>query len=402
CIRELHDVVAIGWGVVCSLVVTSTIGFLSCWVYKLRKENKRLKKNDYSLDNRTHIMVDMNASDIQSQSVEYEEVQPIFDTGSQVHENDVQNLNTRVREYPMEVIDIGATLGAGEFGVVKLVNVSDPRYAPFTAAAKILMDNASDDDHQSLLRELDLMKQLPRHDNVIELLGFSKYNEHTMILVEHLALGDLHSYLRANKAKYIRADMLDTSKEFLQFGLQIAKGMNHISINKFLHRDLATRNVLLSASKICKISDFGLSRDVGEKDLYSRKSQGRLPIRWMSPEALFHNIYTTKNDVWAYGILLWEIVTFGSTPYSGMNGKAVMRLVKSGKVMDRPQHCKSELYNVMVECWSQDAATRPQFSDIVSKMEGILEQETPYLRMSAFKEHLYVNVTNTKSLQEKL
>ncbi|CAH1802603.1 unnamed protein product, partial [Owenia fusiformis] len=178
------------------------------------------------------------------------------------------------------------------------------------AAAKILKDNASDDDHRALLRELDLMKQLPKHNNVVELLGYSKYNDQTMILVEYLPLGDLQSYLRANKAKYIRSDKLDTSKELIQFGYQIACGMNHISSFKFLHRDLAARNILLGANKVCKISDFGLSRDVAERDLYSRTSQGRLPIRWMSAEVLFNNIYTTKNDVWAYGILLWEILTF--------------------------------------------------------------------------------------------
>ncbi|CAH1790230.1 unnamed protein product, partial [Owenia fusiformis] len=192
------------------------------------------------------------------------------------------------------------------------------------AAAKILKDTASDEDHRMLLRELELMQQLPKHRYVVELLGFSTYNGRTMILVEYLSLGDLQSYLRANREKYIRADKLETSKEFLQFGWDIAYGMKHISSHKFLHRDLAARNVLLTVSKVCKISDFGLSRDVTDREVYYKMSEDRIPIRWMSPEALFHNIYTTKNDVWAYGVLLWEILTFGSTPYPRMGSKEVM------------------------------------------------------------------------------
>ncbi|CAH1802065.1 unnamed protein product, partial [Owenia fusiformis] len=168
-----------------------------------------------------------------------------------------------------------------------------------------------------------------------------------------------------------------------------------------LHRDLAARNVLLSAKKVCKISDFGLSRNVGDSGVYYRMCEDRLPIRWMSPEALFNNTYTTKNDVWAFGITLWEILTFGSTPYPHMNSKGVLDMVKSGKVMDRPQHCKLELYTVMTECWKQDAGTRPSFCDLVSKMEEMFQQETPYMNMSAFNAHLYVNI-NPENLDEKL
>ncbi|CAH1802328.1 unnamed protein product [Owenia fusiformis] len=311
-------------GVLGSLVAISIIAVLAFFVVKLHNENKRLKKENSLLqkdsNNRTSSTGEVNVVFQQSQNVPYEEVDFKTNTYAQLNKDDI-NLHipsdTSDKEYPMETIDIGASLGAGEFGVVKLVNVNTMPNAPFMAAAKILKDNASDDDHRALLRELDLMKQLPKHNNVVELLGYSKYNDQTMILVEYLPLGDLQSYLRANKA-----------------------------------------------------------RDVGERDLYSRTSQGRLPIRWMSPEALFHNIYTTKNDVWAYGILLWEILTFGSTPYTGMNGKEVMEFVKAGKVMDRQQHFKSEIYNVMAECWCHDAGRRPTFSDLVSKMENILQEET--------------------------
>ncbi|CAH1802077.1 unnamed protein product, partial [Owenia fusiformis] len=322
-------------GVFGSLIAIGIISVLAFWVFKVQKENKHLKvelhlrRNSPDKGSGTHGRVNLVFT--QAQSEPYDVVDFTTNNCDQLNEDDVNISFPNVCDdaYPMDTIDIGATLGAGEFGVVKLVNVNNNVKAPFIAAAKILKDNASDDDHQDLLRELELMKQLPRHNNVVELLGFSiTHNGHTMILVEYLPLGDLHSYLRANKAKYIQTDKLETSKELIQFGWQVAKGMEHISSHKFLHRDLAARNVLLSARKVCKISDFGLSRDVGEGNVYNRKSKGRLPIRWMSPEAIFHNIYTTKNDVWAYGILLWEILTFGSTPYPGMKGKDVMELVK--------------------------------------------------------------------------
>ncbi|KAI8488032.1 hypothetical protein Bbelb_341500 [Branchiostoma belcheri] len=155
---------------------------------------------------------------------------------------------------------------------------------------------------------------------------------------------------------------------------------------QILHRDLATRNVLVSADRTCKVSDFGFSR---EGDEYERTTKTRLPIRWMDPESLFHRKYTTKTDVWAFGVLLWEIVTLGATPYPGMSKREVMDGVQQGYRMDKPKHCDQKLYTLMLSCWNADPAQRPEFRRIQRTLDTLMETEHDYINLSNLDENTY-------------
>ncbi|XP_012943280.2 tyrosine kinase receptor Cad96Ca [Aplysia californica] len=158
---------------------------------------------------------------------------------------------------------------------------------------------------------------------------------------------------------------------------------------QIIHCDVATRNILITDRGICKITDFGLARVVEGEDAYERTSKCPLPIRWMAPESLVDGRHSTKSDVWAYGILLWEIATLGASPYPGMAAKDVFRFVNDGRKMSKPEHCTSELYELMCECWSFLSVNRPSFASISLRMEDLLEKEGDYIKLDMFQSDKY-------------
>jgi len=150
----------------------------------------------------------------------------------------------------------------------------------------------------------------------------------------------------------------------------------YLSQKKFIHRDLATRNILVCDDHLVKISDFGLTRDVYESCQYQKAhTAGKLPIKWMAIESLFDNVYTTESDVWSYGILLWELITLGSSPYPGVAGRDIHKLIKNGYRMDKPENCSQQMYQLMLSCWAANAEDRPSFTDLRNDLEEMLEAD---------------------------
>lgn len=181
-----------------------------------------------------------------------------------------------------------------------------------------------------------------------------------------------------------------TAKILLQYAIDIVKGKEFISSHGIIHRDLAARNILLSGHT-CKVADFGLAksvRDTGD-DCYESKTRGALPLRWMAPESLFLGIFSIKSDVWSYGILLWEILTLGATPYPGRCAKEVLEEVKLGRTMDRPDHCSSELFELLKDCWSPGPDQRPTFGLLREHLSKLLAAESGYIDLDRFQETNY-------------
>ncbi|XP_070709307.1 receptor-type tyrosine-protein kinase FLT3 [Pempheris klunzingeri] len=158
-----------------------------------------------------------------------------------------------------------------------------------------------------------------------------------------------------------------TFDDLLSFAFQVAKGMEFLSSKNCIHRDLAARNVLVTKDRLVKIGDFGLARDIENDSNYVVRGNVRLPVKWMAPESTFQGIYTMKSDVWAYGILLWEIFSLGVTPYPGMKvDHKFYSMIESGFKMECPYYANKSVYEMMCKCWALDPCSRPSFSKLVS------------------------------------
>ncbi|KZC08588.1 Tyrosine kinase receptor Cad96Ca [Dufourea novaeangliae] len=287
-------------------------------------------------------------------------------------------------------------LGEGCFGQVWKCEALDidEKSGTKIVAVKTLKENATERDRLDLAQELRVMKNMEPHPNVVRLLGCCTEREPMFVILEYISGGKLQSFLRISREERNHGGPGLTSRDLTGFVYQIAKGMEYLASKGIIHRDLAARNILIDENRVCKVADFGFARDIAANQIYERKSEGRLPIRWMAPESLYDNIFSVKSDIWSFGILIWEIVTLGSTPYPGLAAAEVMRRIKEGYRLDRPEHCKRELYNIMYYCWDKDPACRPSFGELVGLAEGLLLDEIDYIELDRFPDHSYYNVLN--------
>ncbi|XP_068244367.1 fibroblast growth factor receptor 3-like isoform X2 [Palaemon carinicauda] len=284
-------------------------------------------------------------------------------------------------ELPRARLILGESLGEGAFGKVVRADVQGLHRPDIisTVAVKMLKEGHTDAELMDLVSEMEMMKMIGTHINIINLLGCCTQDGPLYVIVEYAAHGNLRDYLRNNRPSsgYERAigqepDAL-TQKDLVSFAYQVARGMEYLASKKCIHRDLAARNVLVSEDRIMKIADFGLARDIHSQDYYRKTSDGRLPVKWMAPEALFHRVYTSQSDVWAFGILLWEIMTLGGTPYPSVPSvEKLFQLLREGHRMEKPTNCSLEIYMIMRECWRYQPTQRPTFKELVEDLDRIL------------------------------
>ncbi|XP_074130997.1 fibroblast growth factor receptor 3 isoform X12 [Sminthopsis crassicaudata] len=281
-------------------------------------------------------------------------------------------------------LTLGKPLGEGCFGQVVMAEAigidKDKPNKPVTVAVKMLKDDATDKDLSDLVSEMEMMKMIGKHKNIINLLGACTQDGPLYVLVEYASKGNLREYLRARRPPgmdysfdtcKLPEEQL-TFKDLVSCAYQVARGMEYLASQKCIHRDLAARNVLVTEDSVMKIADFGLARDVHNIDYYKKTTNGRLPVKWMAPEALFDRVYTHQSDVWSFGVLLWEIFTLGGSPYPGIPVEELFKLLKEGHRMDKPANCTHDLYMIMRECWHAVPSQRPTFKQLVEDLDRVL------------------------------
>ncbi|XP_033469916.1 fibroblast growth factor receptor 2 isoform X4 [Epinephelus fuscoguttatus] len=314
-------------------------------------------------------------------------------------------------EFSRDRLTLGKPLGEGCFGQVVMaealgIDKDKPKEA-VTVAVKMLKDDATEKDLSDLVSEMEMMKMIGKHKNIINLLGACTQDGPLYVIVEYASKGNLREYLRARRPpgmeySYDIARVSDeqlTFKDLVSCTYQVARGMEYLASQKCIHRDLAARNVLVTESNVMKIADFGLARDVHNIDYYKKTTNGRLPVKWMAPEALFDRVYTHQSDVWSFGVLMWEIFTLGGSPYPGIPVEELFKLLKEGHRMDKPGNCTNELYMMMKDCWHAISSHRPTFKQLVEDLDRILTLNTneEYLDLCAPTEQYSPSFPDTRS-----
>lgn len=282
-------------------------------------------------------------------------------------------------------------IGDGQFGFVygghvKITKKQSTVNVP--VAAKSLKPGSNNDERIDFLCEAEIMKQL-NHPNIVKLIGVSVDGTTTFVIMEYMNQGDLRSYLL--KMRHLVDDTTTTwtdddsevsPKRLTRMVLDIATGLSYLAQNKFVHRDIACRNCLVNKERngeyIVKLADFGMTRNIFENENYQHRRNIRLPMLWSAPESLKMRIYTPASDVWSFGIVVWEIITFGASPYPGMSLPEAANYIAQGRSMEIPQANRSLVW-LMKQCWIVNYRERIGASEIVNYLTNNPRMITPCL-----------------------
>uniref|UniRef100_A0A8C4HSL7 receptor protein-tyrosine kinase n=1 Tax=Dicentrarchus labrax TaxID=13489 RepID=A0A8C4HSL7_DICLA len=278
------------------------------------------------------------------------------------YEDPDQAIHEFAKEIDVSSIHIERVIGMGEFGEVCSGRLRVQGKREIYVAIKSLKAGYSDKQRRDFLSEASIMGQFD-HPNIIRLEGVVTRCKPLMIITEYMENGSLDAFLRKHDGQFTVIQLVGMLRG-------IASGMKYLSDMSYVHRDLAARNILVNSNLVCKVSDFGLSR-VLEDDPEAAYTT-RIPIRWTAPEAIAYRKFTTASDVWSYGIVMWEVVSYGERPYWDMNNQDVIKAMEEGYRLPAPMDCPVVLHQLMLDCWERERAERPTFSQILNMLDKLI------------------------------
>ncbi|XP_029007519.1 ephrin type-A receptor 2a [Betta splendens] len=300
--------------------------------------------------------------------------------------------NTAIQKFVTEIdpnaVSKHKVIGVGEFGEVFRGVMKVPGRGEAAVAIKTLKLGYSEKQRQDFLSEASIMGQFS-HPNIIRLEGVVTKFKHAMIVTEYMENGALDTYLKDRDGDIPTYQLVGMLRG-------IAAGMKYLSDMSYVHRDLAARNVLVNSNLECKVSDFGLSRVLEDdaEGTYTTRG-GKIPIRWTAPEAIAYRKFTSASDVWSFGIVMWEVMAFGERPYWDMSNHEVMKAINEGFRLPAPMDCPSAIYQLMLQCWLNDRAKRPRFSDIVNILDKLLQSPESLKAIADFDPRVSIRLPST-------
>ncbi|KAI3354022.1 hypothetical protein L3Q82_018584 [Scortum barcoo] len=273
-------------------------------------------------------------------------------------------------------LTLGKTLGEGEFGSVMEGLLTQEESILKVAVKTMKIAICTRSEMEDFLREAACMKEFD-HANVMRLLGVclqtveSEGYPSPVVILPYMKHGDLHSYLLYSRLGdcpvYLPSQML------VKFMTDIARGMEYLSSKNFIHRDLAARNCMLNENMNVCVADFGLSKKIYNGDYYRQGRISKMPVKWIAIESLADRVYTTKSDVWSFGVTMWEIATRGQTPYPGVENSEIYDYLRQGNRLKQPPDCLDCIYTLMFSCWLLSPKDRPSFESLRCELEKALE-----------------------------
>uniref|UniRef100_A0A8C5GNP3 receptor protein-tyrosine kinase n=1 Tax=Gouania willdenowi TaxID=441366 RepID=A0A8C5GNP3_GOUWI len=280
--------------------------------------------------------------------------------------------NEAVHEFAKEIesscVKIEEVIGSGEFGEVYKGRLKPLGKKEILVAIKTLKVGYSERQRRDFLAEASIMGQFDQ-PNIIRLEGVVTKSRPTMIITEFMENGALDSFLRQNDGQFPVIQLVGMLRG-------IASGMRYLAEMSYVHRDLAARNILVNSNLVCKVSDFGLSRYLEDEDTsdptYTSSLGGKIPVRWTAPEAIAYRKFTSASDVWSYGIVTWEVMSYGERPYWDMSNQDVINAIEQDFRLPAPMDCPVVLHQLMLDCWQKDRNARPKFHDIVSMLDKMI------------------------------
>uniref|UniRef100_A0A3P8R7Y5 receptor protein-tyrosine kinase n=1 Tax=Astatotilapia calliptera TaxID=8154 RepID=A0A3P8R7Y5_ASTCA len=309
-----------------------------------------------------------------SQSLKFPGVRTYIDPLT--YEDPNQAVHEFAQEIDVSYISIERIIGAGEFGEVCSGPLRLPGKREIQVAIKTLKAGYTEQQRRDFLWEASIMGQF-NHPNIIRLEGVVTKSKPVMIITEYMENGSLDTFLKKNDGQFTVIQLVGMLRG-------IASGMRYLSDMGYVHRDLAARNILVNSNLVCKVSDFGLSR-VLEDDpeaAYTTRG-GKIPIRWTAPEAIAYRKFTSASDVWSYGIVMWEVMSYGERPYWEMSNQDVIKAVEESYRLPGPMDCPEALYHLMMDCWQRERSNRPKFDEIVCLLDKFIRNPSSLKKLHA-------------------
>ncbi|XP_041358012.1 focal adhesion kinase 1-like isoform X2 [Gigantopelta aegis] len=273
---------------------------------------------------------------------------------------------SRDYEIARDAINLLEILGEGQFGDVYKGIYCDKEKSQVPVAVKTCKEDSEEAMTEKFLEEAYIMQQF-NHPHIVKLIGICSESRPVWIVMELAKHGEMRAYLQNNKH---RLDLVT----LIMYAYQLSTALSYLESKKFVHRDIAARNVLVSSHDVVKLGDFGLSRWVEEQSYY-KASKGKLPIKWMAPESINFRRFTTASDVWMFGVCIWEILMYGVKPFQGVKNNDVIGKIEAGERLPLPPGCPPSLYNLMCVCWQYEPSKRPSFADLKTWLYEILDEE---------------------------